>query len=225
MIVRVNVKHQLYTQRVKKSVAASSGKALKRAAALVYKIARNSIARRKNPKLHSPRGMAPFTHTGKLKKGIRFDVADDKRSAVVGPTNSELGRIGQTHEFGGREIRSAKEKRARACNWRLVKGGHGPIGLGGSKKVWFIKLNTDREVASAKWFAFHALTALGIDQVEASEIEKKLLVDPEQKSQKNSRDYPARPFMEPALKKAMTYQEFLKAFEARQSTGFQDLPF
>ncbi|MGL6197023.1 MAG: hypothetical protein ACRC2T_19600, partial [Thermoguttaceae bacterium] len=217
--------HKTDTRRVARSVAASSGKALKKAAALVYKIARNSIARRKNPKLHSPRGMAPFTHTGKLKKGIRFDVSDDKRTAVVGPTNSELGRIGQTHEFGGREIRTAKEKRARACNWRLVKGGHGPVELGGPKKVKFVKLRTDRQVARAKWFAFHALTALGIDQVEASEIEKKLLLDPEQKTQKADREYPARPFMEPALKKAMTYQEFLKSFEARQSTGFQDLPF
>jgi len=159
-------------------------------------IARRSIRRRKRGK--SFPGTPPFTHTGALKRSILFGVSRNIPSVVIGPSKSEIGLIGRTHEFGGTENK-AKGQRGKV-NWKLRIGGHGPIpirgrGTGGRKtktlsgagRVIFTKLRTQRQVNRAKVTAAqHFATQKGKEQIP---IAKK-------------RRYPPRPFMGPALEKA-----------------------
>lgn len=158
------------TKRAGKQVLARQG-------AYVRGIARRKIRRRKDPALCSPPGQPPFTHTGALKKSIVFGAGME--SVVIGPTFSEIGRIGHTHEFGGAE--PAKRSRKRKNNWVLEIGGHGPVAIKSGKPV-FARLRTAAQVARARQLA--------------KEIPAGMTVG------KPRRRYPRRSFMGPALAEA-----------------------
>ena len=64
------------------SVDKATRKVFTRFGALVRKVARNSIRKRKS---HAPPGSPPSSHTGLLKKFIWFGYDPDKRSVVIGP--------------------------------------------------------------------------------------------------------------------------------------------
>ena len=68
------------------------------AAASIRKIAGGSIERSKEPSLP---GKPPHTKRGLLKRALRFQVAPDKQSAVIGPRASIAGQVGAAHELGG----------------------------------------------------------------------------------------------------------------------------
>lgn len=106
-----------------RAVRRASKASLRSAAGHVRGIARKSIAsppkQIKPPKLKkdgTPRkskpgtwtipskpGGPPRSPTRRLKEAIRYEVDASAGDAVVGPTSSVFGRIGQSHEFGGRE--------------------------------------------------------------------------------------------------------------------------
>jgi hypothetical protein len=130
-----------------------------------------------NERVSSPPGTPPYTHTGALKKSIIFGVGED--SVVIGPTYSEIGRIGHTHEFGG--VEPAKRSRKRKNNWVLEIGGHGPVAIKNGKPV-FAKLRTAGQVARARQLAKEI--PVGMTQG------------------KPRRRYPRRSFMGPALDEA-----------------------
>ena len=190
-MIKLRVTTKVETQRVQQAVRRGKVKSLKSAGALVYKIARNSIAYRKNKDLHAKPGKPPFTHNRALKRSIRFQ--PEESSVFIGPTRSVFGLLGQLHEFGGRVQRSSKEKKYRPNNWQLKPGGHGPVRVSGSK-VEFGKLHSTRQVYRAKILSFQALVALGVDRDSARKIHARL-----DAPAKSDRTYPERPFMGPAL--------------------------
>lgn len=193
------------TERVKRAAGRAVIKTHQQAGAMIYRIARNSIQRRKNKNLHSPPGSPPFTHTGALKKSIRFAATND--NVVAGPTRSGIGLVANLHEFGGRP-RNRKRKTGFRNNWKLQIGGHGPIEIGprrwvtqGNKKVYthvrFARLETAKQVARAKRIADDAEKVLIAERIEDGELENMVFgADPV---------YPPRPFMGPALTKAAPY--------------------
>lgn len=149
-------------------------KVLTRQGAYVRGVAKCKIRRRKNQKKYSAPGAPPFTHTGALKKSIVF--AAGSKSVVIGPSYSEIGRIGHTHEFGGTE--PAKKSRLKKNNWKLKVGGHGPVAMRGGKVV-VGRLYSSTQVARAKRIAQDVPTGMTIG--------------------KPRRKYPKRPYMGPAL--------------------------
>jgi hypothetical protein len=152
-------------------------KVLTRQGAYVRGIAKRKIRRRKSTKIYSAPGTPPFTHTGALKKSIVF--AAGPESVVIGPSYSEIGRIGHTHEFGGTE--PAKKSRLKKNNWKLKVGGHGPVAMRGGKVV-IGRLYTSTQVARAKRIAQDVPAGMTIG--------------------KSRRKYPKRSFMGPALMEA-----------------------
>lgn len=85
--------------RFRARAADASRRSLFRAAGLVRTIARHSIRRRKKGIASSP-GSPPYTHTGRIKNAIRFDV-ESSSLAVIGSAASVIGPAGGAHEQGG----------------------------------------------------------------------------------------------------------------------------
>lgn len=198
----VNFRWMFDGQRVQREVDRAEKKWLTKAGGYVYKVARSSIKRlgmaRRAPKRFtkrgaeskawtrwqdeiaqrpaSPPGTPPYTHTGGLKKAIRYSVATG--SVVIGPTFSELGKVGGTHEHGGTE--PAKKTKTQRTNWRMVVGGHGPIERRGDRIV-VGRLKTAKQVQRSKRIAGDLPISI---------------------TGKPRRKYPPRPFMRPALEKS-----------------------
>ena len=219
MQIKRKAKVRIETQRVKRAAGRAAITTYKQAGAMVYRIARNSIQRRKNKRLHSPPGMPPYTHTGALKKSIRF--AATKDDVVAGPTLSGIGLVANLHEFGGSRAATGGSLRPRQSaaslggsrsprrnNWKLQIGGHGPVEIGprrwvsqGNKSVYthvrFAKLETAKQVTRAKQIAADAERILIMERLEDEELDNMVFgSDPV---------YPERPFMGPALIKAAPY--------------------
>ena len=171
------------TPRLKAEVGKAVITSLSHAAGYIYKAARNSIKRRKSSSLP---GEPPHTQTGVLKRGIAYDVDKGRQTAVIGPTQSAVGIIAHTHEFGGTEApKRPGDRGAPKPRFRLVIGGFGPIKVIG-KKLIVVSLRTDRRVARAEAIAATIPPSKG--------------GPPSRKP----RVYPARPFMGPALQRSLS---------------------
>lgn len=168
------------TKTVRRKTKAATIKSLGRASAYIRGIARRSISTRKSKKPSQP-GKPPRSPTGRLKNAIFFDVDKTKTEAVIGPTLSVVGRIGQTHEFGGEE--PPKERRRRKGQFRLEAGGHGPIRVARQKIEGVAKLVSAAQVRRSRELAA------------SLELPPSVTGEPSTKPRK----YPARPFMGPAL--------------------------
>jgi hypothetical protein len=174
-VVKVRVKVQTDSAKVIKKTKAASITSLGRAGAYIRGIARKSI--KVSPKPSAP-GKPPHTRQGRLKNAILYSVEKTQQNVVIGPSATEMGSIGRTHEFGGTE--APKKRKARKANWKLEVGGHGPIATAGGKPV-VVKLKTDRQVARAKDVAESLPPSQGGPDT------------------RQPRKYPARAFMGPAL--------------------------
>jgi hypothetical protein len=174
-VVRVRVRVRDESRRVVRAAKAGSIQSLGRAGAYIRGIARRSIKVSPNP---APAGHPPHTRKGRLKNAVFYSVEKGQERVVIGPTVSEMGRVGHTHEFGGTE--PPKKRKGRKANWKLEVGGHGPIKIESGKPV-VVPLKTEKQVAQAKEIVASLPPSLG--------------GPPSTKS----RRYPARPFMGPAL--------------------------
>lgn len=177
-MLRVKVKTRMETAKVLRKVTAGSITSLGRAGAYIRGIAKRSI--KVSPEPSAP-GRPPHTRKGRLKGAILYAVERQLQDVVIGPTASTVGRIGQTHEFGGTE--PPKKRKGRKANWKLEVGGHGPIAAGPGGPV-VVKLTTDRQVARAREIA------ASLPPAQAAPASKK------------ARNYPPRPFMGPALERS-----------------------
>lgn len=204
-MIGYKAKTRMNTQSVKRAAGRTEIKTHEQAGRMIYRITRNSIRRRKNKNAHSPPGTPPFTHTGALKRSIRFAATD--KDVVVGATHSEIGLVANLHEFGG-VPKKKKRKTNYRNNWKLQIGGHGPIEIGpprwvkrGNKRVfsqvYFAKLTSANMVAKAKAIARDAEETLLEERLEADEAVASVYGD--------NPKYPPRPFMGPALIKAQPY--------------------
>ena len=177
MMPRLNMRitsFRIDGRAVSREVHRAARSVYSRQGAYVRGIAQRSIRRRKNRNISSPAGMPPYTHTGALKRSIRF--AASETNVVIGPAASVIGGIAATHEFGGTE--AAVMGRSRNARWSLKIGGHGPLAVRDGR-VMVGRLRTERQVRRARDVA--ATLPAGMTAT------------------KSSRRYPARPFMGPAL--------------------------
>lgn len=174
-MIAMKVKVKGETGKVLRKAKAGSIKSLGHAGAYIRGIAKRSIKVSKDP---APPGHQPHTRKGRLKKAIFYGVERQRQGVVIGPTVSEVGRIGHTHEFGGTE--PPKKQKGRKTNFRIEVGGHGPIDVEGGKPV-VVRLKTDRQVAKAQ------------------EVAQSLPPSQGGPESKRPRKYPPRPFMGPAL--------------------------
>jgi hypothetical protein len=178
-MISVIVKLKDDTAKVAKAAKKATRKNLAQAGAYIRGIARKGI--KLSPEKSAP-GKPPHSRKGRLKDAIIFVVNAAEESVVIGPTFSNVGKIGQTHEFGGEEP-PKKKNTVRKPNWKLEVGGHGPIRVEG----------TDSHYAKLK-------TAAQVQRAE--EVAKDVMVIAEQRAKAVStktRHYPPRPFMVPAL--------------------------
>jgi len=175
-MIGVRVKTKFAGERVVAKTRKASIKNLRQAGAYVRGIARKSI--KVSPKSGAP-GKPPRSRKGRLKNAILFDVEKNKQQVVIGPTATEVGRIGGTHERGGTE--PPKIKKTRQPNWKLEVGGHGPV-RSDSSGVVIAKLKTPAQVARAKEIA--------------PTIQSKTAAA---SAKPKPRNYPPRPFMGPAF--------------------------
>ena len=97
--VDVNVRQQLRLQRIAKAAQRARAANLPSVGYLISTIAKGKIQRSKQK---SQPGEPPTTRRGLLRKAIRYAVAADRKSVVVGPAHSVVGTAGEPHEHGGR---------------------------------------------------------------------------------------------------------------------------
>ena len=205
-MIKYKAKTRMNTQAVKRAAGRAEIKTYQQAGRMIYRIARNSIRRKKNKNTHSAPGKPPFTHTGALKRSIRFAATD--KNVVVGATVSEIGMIANLHEFGGTPKKQPRKTKYRN-NWKLQVGGHGPIEIGPPRwvkrsgnrrvfsRVYFAKLTTASMAAKSKAIAADAEAMLIAERLEDEELIAAVYGDHPK--------YPSRPFMGPALIKAQPY--------------------
>ena len=85
-------------KRVAEKEKRGTAKSILHGAAIVRRVAQQSIVRTAKS-MHSSPGSPVFTHQGTwFKRSILF--AADKDIAVVGPSHSKVGEVGYYHEFG-----------------------------------------------------------------------------------------------------------------------------
>lgn len=186
------------TANVRRAARKGSFKSIRGAAAYVRGVAQRSIGsgfKTKRDKVTGERvrvgaykpsepGKPPKSPTGRLRRSIVFDVDKAKGDAVIGPTKSGVGLIGRTHEFSG--VEPPKAERRRPYNFVLRIGGHGPLRATRNVVLGVGTLRTSAQVRRANELV-EGLDAPRWQVLEAT---------------KRWRNYPARPFMGPALVRA-----------------------
>lgn len=202
----MRVKSKMQPGAVKKAVDRAAPKTLKGAGALVWTIARRSLRSRKNRNLHSAPGTAPYDHGGgagvntSLKRSIMFAVESSGRTVVIGPVHHKggIGNVARLHEFGGRK--RIKAMNPKDFNRVFRVGERGPITSkhfrGGTDQA--IRVTTLRDPLSGKRVVYIRLRTK--QQAEhATRLNRRLC---RAYAKTKIANYPARPFMGPALEKA-----------------------
>lgn len=96
---RSELQIQLRLERITKAIQKAKAGSLPAVGYLISTLAKQKIQRSKTP---SQPGTPPATRKGLLRKAIRYALAPDKQSVVIGPTASLVGKAGTAHEFGGK---------------------------------------------------------------------------------------------------------------------------
>jgi len=96
----IRFKSNFKSEVIERAVKRSSIKTLPRAGAFVRAIAKNSLGRKKNKEDVAPVGKPPNTF-GLLRRAIKFEVAIQKDSVVIGPDFAAFSNVGRPHELGG----------------------------------------------------------------------------------------------------------------------------
>lgn len=92
-------KIQLRLERIARAIEKANAGNLYSVGYLISTIAKGYIKRA--AKASQP-GDPPTTRKGLLRRAIRYRVAEDKQSVVIGPVASMVGLAGMAQEFGGR---------------------------------------------------------------------------------------------------------------------------
>ncbi len=94
--------------KVKRAAQKGSITSLGHAGAAIRLTARRSIKKSAKP---APAGSAPRTRKGRLKNAIKYALAGDKQSVVIGPDYAVAADSGRAHEFGGRYRNETYDRR------------------------------------------------------------------------------------------------------------------
>jgi phage gpG-like protein len=98
MRIETDVQIRMQEERLRKAVERARAGGLRAAAFLVSQAAKKKIIKSRTA---SAPGKPPHSRRGLMKFAIRYEVAKDNMSAVIGPIKSKAGTSGQAHEFGG----------------------------------------------------------------------------------------------------------------------------
>lgn len=101
-------KVQLRLRRLMRTIERARAGSLHAVGYLVSSIAKGKIVR--SGKAARP-GQPPTTRRGLMRRAIRYAVAPDKRSVVIGPVYSMVGTAGAAHEYGGKYKKQRYPKR------------------------------------------------------------------------------------------------------------------
>lgn len=193
-----NVKIKM-TKAVERAVEKAIPKTLNEAGKYVWRIARASIKQRKNPNKSSAPGTAPHGHKSSMnagfKKTIVYAPTSDKKAVLVGPqlVKGGLNNVARTHEFGG-------SRRLKEYSPDLRDG----VNIGDVAPVTVVHLTrkdsvikkdghadprTGRKVV---WIKIRTKTQQKHSQRLYSRLNRKY-------GKTVSANYPARPYMAPAL--------------------------
>jgi hypothetical protein len=165
---------QFEGKRIRAAVAKGCKPAFRSAGAYIRGIAQRLLGSKKK-KPNQP-GLPPRSPTKRLKNAVLFQV-EGKAGVVIGPRRSVIAAIGHTHEFGG--VEQEVWSKPRTANYRLAIGGYGPLARKG-RNLRIGRIQTPGQLARAQQIAR-----------EVGPMQTRLL--------KPRRNYPARPFMKPAL--------------------------
>jgi hypothetical protein len=89
---------QLRLERIRRAADKAQAGYLRSVGYLVSLLAKKRIVR---SSVKAPPGQPPTTRRGLLRRAIRYAVAPDRQSVVIGPTHVLVGTAGQPHEHGG----------------------------------------------------------------------------------------------------------------------------
>ncbi len=107
-MITAKAKTRMDPRKLNQAIRRANFRGLGHAAASIRLQARHSI--RKSPRKSAP-GSPPHTRQGRLRNAIKYALASDKQSVVIGPDVDVAGNSGKAHEFGGRFRREHYPKR------------------------------------------------------------------------------------------------------------------
>lgn len=90
---------QMRIERLRRAMERARQGSLNSVGYLISTIAKGKIVRSRDK---SQPGQPPTTRRGLLRRAIRYKVADDRMSVVIGPVYSMVGTAGAAHEHGGK---------------------------------------------------------------------------------------------------------------------------
>ena len=111
MRVDLDVQIRMREERLLKALERARAGSLRSIGYSISQIAKAKIkrgtptgkSRGRRRELHPSRpGDPPHTRRGRLRFAIRYALAPDKQSVVIGPMASIVGDVARAHEFGGR---------------------------------------------------------------------------------------------------------------------------
>jgi hypothetical protein len=187
------------TDAVKKAVRRAAWKNLAHAAAGLRKVAQFSIKTRATS---SDRGQPPHTRQGALRRSILFAV-ESHSVAVIGPSVTMISDVARAHEHGGpqrpRATRGVSEGEAiiAGTNWKLELGGHGPIP--DASGTAYIKFVSSAQIDKSLRFIYSAPPEAFGNTRKARLQSEKRRIRAAVAASGGVANYPARPFMGPAL--------------------------
>ena len=188
------------TDAVKKAVRRAAWKNLAHSAAGLRKVAQFSIKTRATS---SDRGQPPHTRQGALRRSILFAVESDS-VAVIGPSVTMISDVARAHEHGGPQrprgvVSASSSTKIAGANWEMYVGGHGPIADPKGEGVVYIKFLSNAQVnKSLDYIDTAPDDAFGNTLKERRRQEKRRIISAV-KAAGGWANYPARPFMGPAL--------------------------
>lgn len=96
--VTTETKLKLRLERIEKAVQRARSGNLRSVGYLISTLAKGSI---RNSQQKSQPGQPPTTRRGLLRRAIRYELAQDRQSVVIGPAFSIAATAGEPHEHGG----------------------------------------------------------------------------------------------------------------------------
>jgi hypothetical protein len=187
------------TDAVKKAVRRAAWKNLAHSAAGLRKVAQFSI---KTRAASSDAGQPPHTRQGALRRSILFAVESDS-VAVIGPSVTMISDVARAHEHGGpqrpRATRGVSEAESiiAGTNWELELGGHGPIP--DASGTAYIKFVSSAQIDKSLRFIYSAPPEAFGNTRKARLQSEKRRIRAAVAASGGVANYPARPFMGPAL--------------------------
>jgi len=187
------------TSAVEKAFKRAAFKNLGHAAAGLRLAAQRLIRTRQTA---SPPGSPPSTRAGALRRSILYAM-EGEFAAVIGPSVNLISDVARAHEHGGmqrpRSLRgfNREELLAQGTNWKLEVGGHGPIG--DASGTAYIKFTSGAQVEKSRRYIETAQSdAFGNTKRARTQADKRR-IRAAVAAHGGVANYPARPFMGPAL--------------------------